>query len=400
MKVQIETVKGLFTAFLATLALFCFPLEVWGSSLDGEIAVQQRARDELDKKIKQYNEMADQKARQAQSLQGRLTNLRQDFRMAQQQLRILELQSSRLQRSVVELNLNLEEAAFKVSVLVRELRGRLLNMYKYGPREEMHLLISAENTHDAVTSAYLLGRLARSDQAAVEELLSQVSGLDRTRRELEKSSARLAEQSQEINSQRERYGAVIGETSALLSDVQRERRRAEQAAKNMEQAQQEIGRTITALLRQKRDRAPAPIETGAATPALPASTYGPLEWPVQGAIASPYGVSVHPEFKTKTFNSGVDISAASGTAVRAAGPGEVLYEGWLDDFGQVIIISHGRNLSTVYAHLASAKVKERDTVQAGTIIGTVGNTGAGYGLHFEVREGANAKNPLNYLRKT
>jgi murein DD-endopeptidase MepM/ murein hydrolase activator NlpD len=127
-----------------------------------------------------------------------------------------------------------------------------------------------------------------------------------------------------------------------------------------------------------------------------------LGWPIRGPIASPYGSRVHPVFKTKSFNSGIDIRAASGAPVTAAGPGEVLFEGWLRGFGQVVIVDHGRNISTVYAHLASTRVKEGDAVEEGTPIGTVGNTGTseGYSLHFEVRVGESAKNPLDYLKKT
>jgi murein DD-endopeptidase MepM/ murein hydrolase activator NlpD len=127
-----------------------------------------------------------------------------------------------------------------------------------------------------------------------------------------------------------------------------------------------------------------------------------LDWPINGKVVLPYGSRVHPTFKTKTFNSGIDIGATSGAAVRAAGPGEVLFEGWLRGFGQVVIIDHGGNISTVYAHLASTRVKERDAVHPGTVIGTVGNTGTmeGYNLHFEVRVGEAAKNPLDYLKKS
>jgi murein DD-endopeptidase MepM/ murein hydrolase activator NlpD len=101
------------------------------------------------------------------------------------------------------------------------------------------------------------------------------------------------------------------------------------------------------------------------------------------------------------FHSGIDISAPRGTPVRAAAPGEVLFEGWMRGYGRVIIIDHGRNFSTVYAHLSSTQVREGTIVGAGTLIGTVGDTGTTTGnhLHFEVREGSTARNPLDFLRR-
>lgn len=132
----------------------------------------------------------------------------------------------------------------------------------------------------------------------------------------------------------------------------------------------------------------------------PARYTGALSWPVRGTVTMQYGNRVHPTFKTKIFNSGIDIRAAAGTPVKAAGPGEVLYQGWLRGFGQVVIIDHGGDLSTVYAHLGGASVREGASVQKGAVIGTVGNTGTDseYGLHFEVRKGGSAQNPMNYLR--
>ena len=78
-----------------------------------------------------------------------------------------------------------------------------------------------------------------------------------------------------------------------------------------------------------------------------------------------------------------------------------MYQGWLRGFGQVIIIDHGGDLTTVYAHLGGASVREGISVKAGTVIGRVGNTGTDseYGLHFEVRKNGSAVNPMNYLRR-
>jgi murein DD-endopeptidase MepM/ murein hydrolase activator NlpD len=126
-----------------------------------------------------------------------------------------------------------------------------------------------------------------------------------------------------------------------------------------------------------------------------------LDWPLRGPIAIPYGFREHAVFKAKFFNAGLDIRAASGAVVRTAGPGEVLFSGKLQGFGHVVVVDHGQNISTVYTHLSSARVREQDAVQPGAPLGVVGSTGAagGYGFHFEVRVEGAAKNPLNYLKK-
>ena len=376
--------------------------------LDGEIAVQQKARDDLDKKIQQYNETVKKKEQQAKGLLGRLTDLQQNSKMAQQEIKLLELQSNKLQKSMTELNREMAEINRNVDSLVRELRTRMVDMYKYGSREDLNLLLSAENTHEAISTAYLLERLARQDQLMIEELLNKISKLEQAKQSLDKNRHQLASRTSELKIQREKYNSTITETNQVLTGVQRDKQKAEAAAKETERAQQEIGRTIMALLQRKKQRTaePAPSSGNAAVATQPRdypvlARGSMLDWPLKGPIASPFGSRVHPVFKTKSFNSGIDIRAASGATVKAAGPGEVLFEGWLRGFGQVVIIDHGRNISTVYAHLSSTRVKERDAVQSGTVIGTVGNTGTteGYSLHFEVRVGDAAKNPLDYLKK-
>ena len=71
---------------------------------------------------------------------------------------------------------------------------------------------------------------------------------------------------------------------------------------------------------------------------------------------------------------------------------------WLRGYGQVVILDHGRNYSTVYAHLSSALVREGQVLRSGSALGRTG-TATGYHLHFEVRIGSTVKNPLDYLRR-
>ncbi|MDR3321920.1 MAG: M23 family metallopeptidase, partial [Synergistaceae bacterium] len=128
---------------------------------------------------------------------------------------------------------------------------------------------------------------------------------------------------------------------------------------------------------------------------------GRLAWPLRGAITSPYGSRIHPVFKTRTTHTGLDIDGNKGDPVRAAADGEILYTGWLRGYGQVVIIDHGGNLTTVYAHLSGIDTTENAKIKTGDKIGRVGSTGVATGnhLHFEVRVNGNTTDPLTYLNK-
>lgn len=124
-----------------------------------------------------------------------------------------------------------------------------------------------------------------------------------------------------------------------------------------------------------------------------------LIWPVRGTITSNYGQRIHPIFGTKDFHEGIDISAPSGTPIKAVAYGKVSYAGWMTGYGNVIIIYHGSDVSTLYAHLSTIKVKNGQVVKQGDIIGNVGSTGWSTGphLHFGIYVGEQAVNPLSYL---
>jgi murein DD-endopeptidase MepM/ murein hydrolase activator NlpD len=94
----------------------------------------------------------------------------------------------------------------------------------------------------------------------------------------------------------------------------------------------------------------------------------------------------------------VDISARYGTPIRASGDGVVIYTGWKGGYGRTVIISHGGNLSTLYAHCSSISVSRGRRVKQGDVIARVGSTGLSTGphVHFEVRVNGRCVDPLRY----
>ena len=98
-------------------------------------------------------------------------------------------------------------------------------------------------------------------------------------------------------------------------------------------------------------------------------------------------------------HSGLDMSAPSGTAIYATGPGVVTKSGWGTGYGQYVEINHGNGYLTRYAHASRLIARVGDKVQAGEHIANVGCTGrcTGPHLHFEVVKDGQRKNPSTYL---
>jgi murein DD-endopeptidase MepM/ murein hydrolase activator NlpD len=100
-----------------------------------------------------------------------------------------------------------------------------------------------------------------------------------------------------------------------------------------------------------------------------------------------------------SFHDGIDISAPTGTPIRAVAEGEVIFSNALHGYGKIVILRHRNGLVTVYAHNSRNVVQEGDWVRRGQIVARVGQTGRASGphLHFEVRKDNQARNPLRYL---
>ena len=110
-------------------------------------------------------------------------------------------------------------------------------------------------------------------------------------------------------------------------------------------------------------------------------------YPVTGSIIRAYA---------KGRNEGIDIAAEAGTPIKAAASGSVSHVSETPDGVPILLISHPGNLTTIYTNLDGITVKTGDSVSKGQRLGKIRASDAPY-LHFEIREGYQSVDPLDYL---
>ena len=115
--------------------------------------------------------------------------------------------------------------------------------------------------------------------------------------------------------------------------------------------------------------------------------------PSSGVVTSRFGS------RWGSTHTGIDLGAPTGTPIKAAAGGTVIFAGWKGTLGKLVVISHGNGVQTYYAHCSSLLVSSGDTVSAGQLIAKIGNTGRSTGphLHFEIRLNGYAINPQSYI---
>lgn len=118
-------------------------------------------------------------------------------------------------------------------------------------------------------------------------------------------------------------------------------------------------------------------------------------WPVNGRVTSHYGGRIHPITGKYTIHNGLDIAADTGTEIAAAFDGTVTAAGYSESYGYYIMLTHGDNVKTLYAHCSKLLLSEGDNVKKGDTLALVGSTGRSTGphVHFEVRVGSYRVDP-------
>lgn len=128
--------------------------------------------------------------------------------------------------------------------------------------------------------------------------------------------------------------------------------------------------------------------------------YTPSIWPVSGRLESGFGGRRNPfGGSSYEFHSGQDIDAPIGAPVVAGASGKVVFAGWQNGYGQLVVVDHGGGLTTRYGHLSHIDVVEGQVLSRAEFLGRVGSTGRSTGphLHYEVRINDEPVNPLQYL---
>jgi murein DD-endopeptidase MepM/ murein hydrolase activator NlpD len=119
-------------------------------------------------------------------------------------------------------------------------------------------------------------------------------------------------------------------------------------------------------------------------------------------MTSAFKMRFHPILKTWKAHTGVDYAGSTGTPIRSVGDGVVEFAGVQNGYGNVVFVNHGKQKTTVYAHMSKINVRKGQSVSQGQNIGAVGSSGWATGphLHFEFRDNGVPKDPLILARQS
>jgi murein DD-endopeptidase MepM/ murein hydrolase activator NlpD len=333
---------------------------------------------------------------------NRIDRLQGEIRGTQQRLGRVQGELDRKRNELARVRDRLERSRDRLERLRRELRtarrvlaARLVGIYKSDKPDALTVVLEADGFADLLERTDHLERISDQDRGVTDHVRAlrdksqkETDRLAALERQVRIVATQILQRRDEIASARDQ---LVGSRASLrearnarrtaLASVRDSRHGLEEDLEAMEREQARIQAQLAGAGQQL---AAGPIKRGS----------GRFIWPVNGPITGAFG-----EARPGHMHAGIDISAPSGTPIRAADSGRVVLMAYTGGYGNYTCVQHTGSLSSCYAHQSRFGTSSGAGVRQGQVIGYVGNTGSSTGphLHFEARVGGSPVSPLGYL---
>jgi murein DD-endopeptidase MepM/ murein hydrolase activator NlpD len=340
------------------------------------------------------------------ALQHEIDSVSGDIRSLEQQVGVVSERLAPLEHELElrELKLNRLNALFQVqterlhflraqygTALVR-MNRRMVALYESDPPDEMALLLSSRSFSDLIDGVAYVRLVARRDREIVSEVGSAKRDLTVARKETKRARDNVQQQAQVVALRVHQVRLLRDQLVANKGALEAARERKRTSLDELTVEERADAEEIDSLQQVSADLA-AKIRAAQAHSTVRHVSGSGFIWPVNAPITSPFG------WRWGRMHEGLDLGAAYGSPIAAAAGGVVIYAGWEDGYGNLVVIDHGGGIATAYGHQSQIAVSVGQTVSQGETIGYVGSTGHSTGphLHFEVRVNGQAVDPLGYL---
>ena len=353
---------------------------------------EQAAREQLDALGQQIDAMAERLSATGQARNSAQQELREvETELAQTHQRLDQLQAERRQLAdeTTQLRQHRERLEGERDAQYAALGQQLAALYRLGPTPQLKLLLNQSDPAELDRMQAYLNRLTQARQQRLTDIARLDTALVDTEQALAERQTRLDALADELEAQSALLARRTEERRSVVTTLddryESEADRLADLSQSREQAEQQL-RAIQAELARLAEPTPTTNIT---------RTQGDLPWPVQGSITASF------QRRNGVHYNGIVIQASEGTAVTAVHSGRVVFADWMRGFGNLLIIDHGDQIMTLYAHLQQFSARPGQQVSRGDAIGRVGNSGgqSRSALYFEVRRGGEPINPQRWIAR-
>ncbi len=380
-----------------------------GNADDQDISIEQQQEklNQIEQRKKAIQQELDRLKQEEANHQKSLENVKGLLSTAEKELELAKLTYENTLKQIAKLEEQLEIEQNKLDLQLIILENRLKKFYKYNNITYLAVLLDSKDFSQFLNRYRYLETILEYDADIVKLVTEQVVMVKRQRDSLnnKKEITKLLEQ--EIEKEKENIEMSVEVKNKYIARIEEEQKSQLTTLEELEKSSAQIMEIIELAYREREKAQQAQQQPTQEKPATGTVRTEPtlqprkgiFQLPLKGTIISNYGSQKQQDLNAYVFNSGVDISAPLGEAVRAASFGAVIYIGNVKGYGDIIILDHGGNVVTLYAHLSKVLIGLNDQVTKGQIIGQVGTSGGvpSPRLHFEVRVEGKPVNPFEWL---
>jgi septal ring factor EnvC (AmiA/AmiB activator) len=364
-------------------------------------STEQRLRQEQER-LQDIRQERAELERRMRTLQGSVHDLSEEVRNIDRQADATARLVSGLDRQLENIGAEVEQTTDELGSTESELTGaraalrrRLIGVYKRGPLYTYEVLLTAKNFGQLVARYKYLRLLADRDTKMIDRVSELRDKISRTRANLVRFQEQISLMKTEKVREEDRLRNLQQLRGRSLASAQKQAKQVEERLAKMKRDEARINNLIASYEAARRRGGSA----AASTSTLRTADLGNLAWPVQGEILYSFGRVVNPNNTTTRWN-GIGIGAPAGTPVSSVSSGQVVVAEQFGTYGLTVIVQHGGGDYSVYGSLDKLAVQKGDRVSKGQTLGYVGSSDPDLPphLHFEIRPGGHAVDPLEWLR--
>lgn len=361
-------------------------LFLFGLSGRSENASPDDLKQRLEKEIGQLSEEYSRIRSSQNAIMDEVERLRLQSEILSREVELLSLrleETRKLRKKVHEsLNQNREQLR-RYQVFVEK---RILAMARLGPAYPLKMALSLHWGPDLMRAFFYAGAFARLDRRILQRYRNLIHELNQQKTYLAELETALDQQTRQYRRRQQQLEDVRRRKEVMLAQLQK---------------RGEVYRQALQELTMAYNRLKEYVGASDYRPLLNIEKFkGLLDWPVRGEVIRRFGRIRLPETGTYIISRGIQIRTPEGTQVRAVFDGKVRYADWYTAYGKLVILDHGHDIYSLYAHNKMLLVRKGDIVRRGQVIAISGSTASLNGpmLYFEIRRRVNAENPLDWLR--
>ena len=330
--------------------------------------------------------------RQERELLRLLEQIDQGLATLRDDVRASERRAQRAQESLMRVEGRRKTVDRRLASTRRAMAKRAVALYKTGDVGSLRVIFASSDLQEMLSKMWTLERLLKYDGSLAARFQEERDSLMRVEAEAARALEQRDAARRSLSERRLALNAERNMRRKLLDQVRGDRSQERTLLVELERAGRALEETVSRLGDSGRTAIPWQSEPFV-------SLKGRMRRPVSGRVRIPFGRIVDKQYQTETFHNGVEISAPEGEDVIAVARGQVRYAGWFRGYGKIVILEHAQGYFTVSGHLEEWSVEVGEVVEAGDVLGRVGETGSlrGPGLYFEVREGRNPQDPALWL---